>query len=427
MGPILILLARHIDMPSSWVGLLIAFMPLSMVLVLITIPLVERLGSKRLMMVTWLLRNLIACSVFAMPWAMAQWGTRTAWYVLLSATLGFCLVRAMGVGAWFPWLHEMVPEKERGTFFSAETSVVQSVTVAVILGQAFVLQGNPGVWRYLAIYGAGIGAGLASLVWMRRVPGGGRPRKLASTRGSIASYKEALADRRFVSFVLVASLCFSSVSWLSASLVLYLRDALGLLSSEIMAFMAVGSASILLTVRFWARFADHSGSGRAMFKTLTAHAIAALACLALVPGARWTIYAALPLIAVVSTFGGAFWTVTYGAMLDYVKASNRVGYTNIWMVASALAMGVTPILAGQVIERWGIWGFRTCFLISGAAGLCCAIACRLVVWDGGPHERPALQLLSQAQPLRTLARIAWITVGMHRSNRPAGSNSRDPS
>ncbi|MCL4219528.1 MAG: hypothetical protein KJ052_21315, partial [Candidatus Hydrogenedentes bacterium] len=35
VGPALILLARYIEMPASWVGLLISFMPLSTLLVVV--------------------------------------------------------------------------------------------------------------------------------------------------------------------------------------------------------------------------------------------------------------------------------------------------------------------------------------------------------------------------------------------------------
>lgn len=417
VGQVLILLARKVEMPPSRVGFLISFMPLSIVLVAGTIPLVMRLGPKRLMFGTWMLRNIFACSVFLMPWAIDRWGSQTAWHVLMCATLGFCLIRAMGVGGWFPWLHEVIPEHQRAAYFSAETSVAQLVNVAVMFGQALMLRGDPGLGRFLFIYGVGISSGFFSLVWMSRVPGGGAAQETVSMHGSFRSYAAALADRPFVCFVLTAVLSFSSVAWMTASIVMFMRDALMLFSSEIMTFMALGSTGILLTVRFWARFADHSGSGRAMFKTLTGHAVAALACIFLIPGTPWAIYALIPLVLFTLIFQGAFWLAAHRAMLYYVKESNRVGYTNLWMLGSALSLGVTPILAGAAIDAWGIWGFRLCFAISGVAGLCCAVVCRLVVQDGEPFEPSVSQMLNPLLPIRMLARIAWITLGLHESNR----------
>jgi hypothetical protein len=102
VGQILVLFARTLDMPPTWVGLLIACLPLSMLLVVVTVPLVEWLGPRWILTWGWLLRNLIATSVFAIPWAQAHWGQAGAWQVLLFATVGFCAIRALGVGGWVP-------------------------------------------------------------------------------------------------------------------------------------------------------------------------------------------------------------------------------------------------------------------------------------------------------------------------------------
>ena len=132
-GSVLALFALKIKMPPSWIGFLISFMPFTMVLAVGAGPLLTRFGSKRVMFGAWLLRNLLACTVFAMPWAVVRWGPRAAWYVLLVATLGFCLMRSVGVGGWFPWLHELVPERQRGAYFSAEASVGQLLNIGLAL------------------------------------------------------------------------------------------------------------------------------------------------------------------------------------------------------------------------------------------------------------------------------------------------------
>ncbi len=426
-GSVLVLFGREIGMPPSWVGFLMSFMPLSMTLVALTVPLVNRFGPRRLMLTTWLIRNLVACSVFTMPWATARWGPRAAWYVLLAATLGFCLARATGAGGWFPWLHEVVRPNQRGVYFSAETMAIHLVTVAVTFTLALILRGDPGPNRFLLVYGIGIAAGLFSLVRMARVPGGRALQDIEPTAAVVASYRAVFRDRAFLVFVPTAALCFSCTSWLGSSLVLYMRDALGFPSRTVMAVMTGLSAGILLTIRYWARFAEHSGSGRAMFLTLTAHSLVALACLTLWPGAPWTRYAIAPLVALSGVFGAACWMAAHRAMLNYVKSPGRVAYTNTWQVGASIVLGITPILAGLFINDWSLWGFRLCFLISGLAGLACAAACLWVVRDGAPLEISLTQLASPALPMRTLARILWVTVGLDESNRPqTATGSRPP-
>ena len=417
VGAILVLFAREIGMPPAWVGFLISFMPFSMVLVAGTMPLVTLLGPRRLMFGTWLIRNLTVSAVFLMPSATASYGPRAAWYVLIAATLGFCVVRAVGAGGWFPWLHEVLPENQRGMFFTTEAAVVQTVNVAIVLLQGLLLMGNPGLDRFLVVYGVGIGVGLFSTGLMLRIPGGRAIEEVFSLAASFRSYGVALADRRFVRFVVTASLCFSSAGWLTSAFVMYLRDVLCLSERIILTLMATGSFGILLTIRSWGRFADHSGSGRAMSKTMTGHAIAALFFLALVPGAPWTFYLVGPAVVILNVFNAALFVAANRSLLHHVRETARVGYTSIWITMTAITMGATPILAGMVIQTWGLWGFRACFGLSAFTGIGCALACLWAVDDGRKDVETRSWMLNPVLPLRTLGRIVWITAGLHESNR----------
>lgn len=395
VGPAMVLFGRKIGMPPSWVGYLNAFMPLSMLLVVVTGHLVRNLGAKRLMFSAWLMRNLISCTVFLLPWAMGHWGQRAGWYVLLVSTLGFCLMRAIGGGGWFPWLHEVVPEKQRGAYFSSETTVTQLLNVLAMLAQAIVLNGDPEVWRFLTVYGIGIASGLISLIWMGRVPGGRPVAESTSFNDTIASYRGVLADKPFCWYVIVASCCFSSTSWLGSASVLYMRDVLGVSARHITLLTALGSVGVMLTIHYWRRYAENTGSGAALLATLSCHGVTALGFVALLPGAAFTPYLLTVLCTLASIFGAAYWMAVHRAMLGYVKASDRVGYSNVWTVVTSLAFGVTPIAAGYIIDHWHLAGFRTCFVISAVSGVLCGFTIRRVLAHGHPFG-PRV-----AEPLQT--------------------------
>ena len=108
-------------MPESLVGLLLSFLPFTSLLLLFTLPLIVRLGPKRVMLWAWFLRNVIACLIFLLPLALAGGNKKMAWAVLTISILGFCIMRAIGAGGWLPWLHEIVPVSLRSTYFSTET------------------------------------------------------------------------------------------------------------------------------------------------------------------------------------------------------------------------------------------------------------------------------------------------------------------
>ncbi len=417
IGPALVLFARKIEMPPSWVGFLISFTPLSMLLVVATGLLVTRYGAKRVMFVAWTLRNLIACLVFTMPWAMARWGAASGGYVLMAATFGFCLMRAVGVGGWFPWLHEVVPEPQRGIYFSSEAAIAQLLNVVIALFQAWVLRGDPGPERFIAIYAVGIAAGFISTIWMYRIPGGRGSTTPVTIRSDMAAYRRTLSDRPFMLFIVVASLCFSATSWLGSASVLYLRDALGISSRFIMIVMAASSVCIMLTIRHWARFAERNGSAQAMCLSLTGHAIASAAFLLLWPGAAWNAWLMAPIMIVASVFGSAFWMTTHRAMLSQVKASDRVGYANAWTMGTSLLLGLTPIAAGLIIDHGGIWGFRTCFLIASVGSLVCAQACLHVAKDTALPVATRRNVPIFLRPAYILGRTVRITLGRDESNR----------
>jgi len=417
IGNVLVLFARKIEMPPSWVGFLISFTPLSMVFVVATGLLVMHWGSKRVMFVGWFLRNFFACTVFIMPWAMSRWGSRGAWYVLMASTLGFCLMRAVGAGGWFPWLHEVVPEQQRSAYFSAEASVTQLLNIIVSFLQALILHGEPGISRYLVVYGIGVASGFMSLLWMYRVPGGYAIEEEASLKTDFASYRRAFADRPFILFVLAGTLCFSMVSWLGASNVMFMRDALGISSRNIMVITAVASVFVMLTVRYWARFAERRGSALAIALAQTGHATCSLACLTLVPGTSWARYGVVPIIVLASVCGSALGMTASRAMLSYVRKADRVGYTNLWQVVTAAAFGITPIFVGLVIDAWGLWGFRCCFLMAGLGGYVTAMLMRRVAHEGGPIPVPSGFREWVAFPGRVIGQIARVTVGLDESAR----------
>jgi len=397
VGPSLILFARSLDMQASMIGFLISFMPLSMLLVGLTVPLVNHYGPKRVMFVGWLMRNVLACAVFLIPFVRG-WGIHYAQYILIGAVLAFCVVRALGAGGWLPWLHELVPDVQRGTYFSMEAAITQITSVAVALIQAALLLGSPNDTRFLLVYAIGIGAGLVSLLWMSLIPGGEAAQISTSKPASFGGYGEAFRDRPFMAFVITASLGYASLALLlGSSLVLYMRDALVFKPSVIMAVTAAGAMGIFLTIAAWGRFADYAGSASAMFWSMLGHSLCAVGCVFLAPGAGFTSPMLWAVFVVASIFSAAYNVAANRAMLGYIPRERRVLYTNIWSVLTSLALAFTPIAAGYVIDHLHDYGFYACFIATGALGFACALLSRRYVCETGRSSMVGNVELAAAQ------------------------------
>jgi Na+/melibiose symporter-like transporter len=421
VGPAMVLFARKIDMPEFLVGVLISFMPFAQLLLLVTMPMVTRFGPKRVMLWAWFWRNVICCVVFAMPFALRAGDRRVAWMVLLVAILGFCVMRAVGSGGWLPWLHEIVPENRRSVYFSTETAVTQVINIAIMFVQAWLLAGsNPSVATFLIIYAIGIAMGFLSLVTMSRIHGGAPFEDRLSFRDEVRAYAGAYRDRAFLRFMLAATFCIASMSWFGSATVMYMRDILKLHDSMTMAISAAASVGVLLTIASWGRFAEHSGSGPAMFKSLTGHALAALLMLVLPLHGPWRAVGACAAMTLAAVFCSAWFVAVNRSMLNQTPGDGRIGYTAAWTVCTSMAFGVTPLLAGAVIERFGLPGFRACFTIATVSGFAGALLCLYVVPDANVSRPTVLSVMHPSALARTMGRIAAITLGLHESNRDEG-------
>ncbi|MBU2537234.1 MAG: hypothetical protein KKH22_02260 [Proteobacteria bacterium] len=412
-GQALVLFARALNMPPAWVGLLLSFVPISMLLVVFAVPLVEWLGSRRLLMWTWLGRNVLAMSIFLLPWAVLRWGETGGWHVLLFATLAFALVRALGVGAWYPWLHEIVPRPQLGSYFSIESAMSQVVIITVTLSMGLVLGLGQGLSRFFLLYGAGIGAGLWSVQLLRKIPGGesGAGADLGVS-GHRPALRQALADREYRRFFFLAMLGAASLMWLNAASVMYLRDMLFYSETRIMLLLAAGGIGVACTVRFWGRAADRFGSVPAMIQLLAAHALVAFSWWGLLPGGKITGVLAVAVVVFTAIFNAAFTMVSARGMLCRVRDEGRVAYTSLWILGISTANGLPPIVAGLLIDHLGMLGFRLCFFIAGCVGLAAAgLMFGLSAEEGKPPIHELHHLIRPSQPLRSLGRVFWITLG----------------
>jgi len=414
VGSVLVLFGRSIQMPPSWIGVMLSFLPLSMILVFFSIPAVEKFGPRKLMLTTWLLRNLAATLVFLIPVALRWWRQDTAWYILMFAILSFSIIRAVGVGAWYPWLHELVPRENLGTYFALESIWVQLLTVLVTLVVARILGWGQGLQRFYWVYGVGITAGLISVWYATRIPGGNRRLTVSAKRRRFMALQDAVADLHYRRFILTVILSMSSLMWVSVASVLYLRDVLLLRDQRIMIYMAAGALAVAGFVQFSFKAIDRRRNHTIMALFMGIQVITAFAWFALNPVSASTPLLAAMLVVLGAVINAGFVMVATKAMMGLVPQEECVGHTTLWMAGLSVANGIPPILAGWLIDLFRFDGYRACFLLSAAGGLIVA-----VLWYRFPMDDVALPddihlFIRPQQPLRTLQRITWMLLGIRK-------------
>lgn len=121
---------------------------------------------------------------------------------------------------------------------------------------------------------------------------------------------------------------------------------------------------------------------------------------------------AIPVIVFTSIFSAAFTMVSARGMLCRVRDEGRVAYTGLWILGISAANGLPPILAGLLIGLLGMAGFQLCFCIAGGIGLAAAgLMFGLSPEEGKPPMHELHHLIRPAQPLRSLGRVFWVTLG----------------
>ncbi|MBU0680819.1 MAG: hypothetical protein KKD73_05290 [Proteobacteria bacterium] len=412
VGQVLVLFARSLGMPADLVGLLISFIPVSMLLVVMSIPAVEYLGPRKLLITSWLLRTVLISSVFFIPLVSGHYGQRAGWLMLLFAVLGFSLVRAFGVGAWYPWLHEIVPRDNIADYFNSETILVQIANIVLAVAISQVLAHVSGIASFFYVYGGGVVIGLVSVGMLFFMPGGRKSPKLAGEERRYEAFYTAWADKPYRHFIIVIAVAFSSLMWVGSAAIMYLRDIMLFTNGTIMFITAIGALAVAFTVRSWSNRAEKKGGNRVMARMLLLHALSTLCWFFLVPGSRFGF--ALAVLALVGSmvFSISLSTVAARIMLGQVKEEGRIGYTSLWIIGVSLANGLPPILAGQLIDHFGILGFRLCFAISILLAILVSFLLKNLPEEGVLPDLPYLDVLVRPlQPVRWMGRLVWLSLG----------------
>lgn len=365
VGQSLVLFGRALDMPASWVGTLISFLPLSMLIVIFSVPAVQIFGPRKLLILTWLIRNCFAMFVFTIPFAIKLYGPEAAWYILLFSTLGFSLARAFGVGSWYPWLYEIVPQSLLGDYFAIETILVQSISVILLIGIGGIFWLTDDVSQFFIVYAIGILAGLISILYMRKIPGGHRiSTASAPVMESYSVIFHALKDSIYIRFIISIIFSMASFTWINISATLYLRDVIGYTDTRIMSLFAAGAVMVAITVRLFVRQAENIGSAKTLALLMAAQVPIAFSWMLIGPGKTETFPLALLSMSLGMAVNAGFSIISARSMMILIPYNDRVGYASLWVLGTSVASGLPQIIAGFLIDGFHLAGYKACFLFS---------------------------------------------------------------
>ena len=309
-----------------------------------------------------------------------------------------CLYHASGMAAgtaWSSWFGDLVPEEERGRFFSSRARRVQAAMCIGLAGGGFGLQwleqplasdAGPRLTGFAVLFALAAAARLCSFVLLFRsrepeFTGLGSPRQLARF---VRTRKGSLAWR-----VLTVGAVLQLVTYLASPFFApFMLMGLKLSYVEYMAATLTVVVAKVLVLPRWGVLVDEVGARRA-------YALAAV-MVALVP-LPWLWANSLLWVLVAQAFSGASWA-SYEISVFTVQLDASVRRTRPMVFAAQSVLNGSAQLAGSTLggialaAMSGRW--QAVFALSLALRLCVALA---VPWliphlGSGPRSRRQLAL-----------------------------------
>lgn len=420
LGTVLVLHATALGVSSAAIGALTSVLNFACILGIFTKSLAERIGSKRLLLGGWTIRNLMAAPIVLIPVVRHYFGFVPAAALLFTCITLFCIARALANIAWASWLHEIVPPRHLGRYYTVEAVMTRLLMLGCGVFCFFAFAGSSSapspdtpdygeLWRFAAISAFGVTMGLASTRVLRNVPGGLPPENGPGGTVHHASFREVLHDRMFISFLFCSAFfgCLYTGASVMVPLLLRLHFRLG--TGTVLLLTSIGNLLAVFTTPRWRRVADRHGSPVTMLANgvLFAACLAALGLIARLNPDRVSPWLLLPFCALVPVAdSGNAMAVSRGFMLR-VNAGNRHACNAIWNAGTQTICGTASIVTGILLPDSGsmalryssvAWGFSLLMLLAGWL----ALRVRVPAGDAQPGPSP---IYDPAHPLLSIHRV----------------------
>ncbi|UCC99384.1 MAG: MFS transporter [Phycisphaerales bacterium] len=354
-GAFLVAFAIKLGASNLVIGLLAAIGPLSQLLQLPSIFLVEKMRNRRLITVVaaslsrlcWLI---IALSPFILP-------AETALGVLLILLAILSALGAVGGCSWNSWMRDLIPEQIMGSFFSKRMRLATGVGIALSLAAAAYLD----FWKklfvdqelagYSILFLLGFAAGVLGVFFLAKTPEPRMPR--LQERASIL--KLLLLPFRDENFrKLIAFMCSwnFAVNLAGPFFMVYMLKRLGLSMSFIIGLSILSQVMNFLFLKIWGKYTDRFSnksvlaiSGPLLIGSILAWTFTTM------PEKYFLTIPLLILIHVIMGLSSAGVSLASGNIsLKLAPKGQATAYLAANTITNSVAAGIAPIIGGKFAD-----------------------------------------------------------------------------
>jgi MFS family permease len=256
-GPLLVGFGLLLGMSNADIGLLAALGPLTQVLQLPTVALIERWRMRKA--ITWwasLAGRLCWVMAVAAPWVVPPDQRIPALFACLVPASAFLTVSG---AAWSPWIRDFLPEGVLARAFARRMAVAMGVSAVLGLAAGYVVDalpraGVPELDAYTLVLGSGVLAGLTGLIFLARIPEPVMPETVRRPWADV--FRAPLRHRDFRPVMIFLACWTFAANLIAPFFSVYLLRRFGLPMAWVVGLTVLSQAMTALAFRSWGAVAD---------------------------------------------------------------------------------------------------------------------------------------------------------------------------
>ena len=349
----MVLYARSLNASATVLGLLTGMMPLLVIFQIPAAAYIGRIGYKRFVYAGWGMRVLFIFGLSLVPLTGGFLNKTTQLALILALLFAFNLSRGISSCAWLPWITGLVPADSRGRFLSREAGFVNVASFASFLLAAGCLWKNPSGWQFAALFGFSAIMGAISLVFLKRIPDTPLPEEIRTSKGPVP-WGAMLRYRPFAKLLRVAVAWSVAYGGVQAFCIAFLRTGIGLDEGPILLLSSVFFLGGLGSLWFLGSRLDHLGSKPVLMFAMAA-SMAVMAGWMLLAGKVWPIRVTvvLALQFMMGLQAALIQMANTRLAMVVIPVMGRTHFFALFSVVSSVALGLSPILWGLLIDALG--------------------------------------------------------------------------
>ena len=346
----MVLYGKTLGASATVLGIIAGMMPLLVIFQIPAAHYINRVGYRKFVYAGWGTRVMFIFGMALVPLTGFFLNATTRLALLLMLLFGFNLSRGISSCAWLPWISQLVPARVRGRYLARDAACVNTSSFGTYLLAAACLSGNPRPWQYAVLFAFSALMGAASLTFLKRIPDCEPPER-ADAPMAAGAWGEIVRHGPF------RKLLWTAVAWsvayggLTAFTVVFLKTEAGMSESTILMVTSVSFVGGLLSLWFLGSRLDHLGSKPVLtFSFLTWLGIIA-GWGALAGGAvEVRLWVILALQLLMGLFAALVQMSNTRLAMAVIPLANRNHFFALYSVVSSLALGLSPILWGLLID-----------------------------------------------------------------------------